>query len=180
MHNVEVPDSVALVMLGILVTVAAIYTATAIRSDSKKKEVIECNGHLIVGQMTVKLKEYNMIALFVIPLLLFSIWLYSSIWSEPSGLQFLLVIPIAISFLFIGCYQLFIKLKTKVKLYSFLVPLGGAFAVSCPVFIDGSHADGTIFTGITLLISLLIIDIGLIFYDFKKFDYNMQKDSGSK
>jgi len=51
MHNIEVPNSIALIMLGILATVATVYIVTAIRTDKNKKDLIKYCGHLIVGMV---------------------------------------------------------------------------------------------------------------------------------
>jgi prolipoprotein diacylglyceryltransferase len=51
MHNIEVPNSVAFIMLGILATVAAVYTATTIVSNKHKKDLFKYGGYLIGGMV---------------------------------------------------------------------------------------------------------------------------------
>jgi hypothetical protein len=55
------------------------------------------------------------------------------------------------------------------KLYSYIIPLIGAGAVTGPVIIDGSLSDRTIYPGMALLVSLLFADIVLMFFDFRKY-----------
>ena len=49
MQNIEVPNSIGLAMLGILATVAAAYTATALRRNKDNKDLLKYGGHLIAG-----------------------------------------------------------------------------------------------------------------------------------
>ena len=49
MHNIEVPHSVALIMLGILATVAVAYIAIAISTNKNKIDLFKYGGHLIAG-----------------------------------------------------------------------------------------------------------------------------------
>ena len=51
MHNIEVPNSVALIMLGILAIVAASYTFTGIRTDKNRKDLSKYSGILIIGMV---------------------------------------------------------------------------------------------------------------------------------
>ena len=51
MHNIEVPNSIALMMLGILATVALVYTVIAFRRSKDKKELVRYGGHLISGMV---------------------------------------------------------------------------------------------------------------------------------